>query len=117
MIWACVMVSLFGCSRDHHDHPDLTTGPELYTYHCAECHGEEGSGKLFDGIPANIFTKKNPQEIMTYLTTETNHNREMPVFKTMPADEARLITDHLMYLQFHYDPKTGNNPRQFLIEP
>lgn len=117
LMCACVAVSFFGCSRDHHDHPDLTTGEELFAYHCVECHGEKGTGKLFDQLPANILTKKTPQEIVMYITTETNHGREMPAFKTMPADEARLITEHLMYLQFHYDPKSGGNPRQLLIEP
>ena len=113
----CVSVSLYGCSRDHHDHPNLITGAELYTFHCAECHGEEGTGKLFDGIPASILTQKNPQEIITYLTAETNHDRKMPVFKTMPTEEARLITNHLLQLQTQYDPKTSRKPPQFLIKP
>ena len=117
LMCACLVVSLFGCSRDHHDHPDLTTGAELFNYHCAECHGEKGTGKLFDQLPANILTKKTPQEIIVYITTDTNHDREMPVFKTMPAEEARLIVEHLLYLQFHYDPKSDGNPRQLLIEP
>jgi cytochrome c553 len=116
-LWAFLVVSLSGCSRDHHDHPNLTTGEQLFNYHCAECHGEKGTGKLFDGIPANILTRKSPQGIITYITTGTGHERNMPVFKTMPADEAKVITDHLLKLKKTYEEKNGPQIRQLLIEP
>jgi mono/diheme cytochrome c family protein len=111
-----VVVSLSGCSRDQHDHPNLTTGEQLFNYHCAECHGVQGTGKLFDGIPANILTQKSPQEITQYITTETGHERDMPVFSTMQTDEAKAITDHLLELKKIYD-KNGLQIKQFLIEP
>lgn len=117
LIWGFVIVNVLGCSRDHHDHPDLTTGEELFNYHCAECHGEDGTGKLFDVMPANILTHKSPQGIIDYITTEENHERNMPVFKTMPAAEARAITAHLMKLKQIYDTETRRKPRQLLIEP
>ena len=111
-----IVLSVFGCSPDHHDHPNLTTGEQLFNYHCAECHGVQGTGSLFDGIPANILTIKNPEEIITYITTETGHEREMPVFSTMPADEAKVIAEHLFRLKEAYD-KNGSQIRQLLIEP
>jgi len=84
-----VVVSLFGCSSDQQDYLDLTTGAELYTYHfIVPSVMEEENGTLFDGMPANIFTKKSPKEIITYLTTQTHHDRKMPVFKMMPAYKA-----------------------------
>jgi len=116
LLWAMVVVSLSGCSQDQHDHPNLTTGEQLFNYHCAECHGVQGTGKLFDGIPANILTKKNHQEITQYITTETGHERDMPVFSTMPIDEAKHITDHLLTLKKNYD-KNGPQIKQLLIEP
>ncbi len=111
-----VFVSLSGCSGDQHDHPDLTTGEQLFNYHCAECHGVQGTGNLIDGIPAIILTKKSHQEIINYITNETGHERDMPVFSTMPADEAKIITDHLLTLQQTYD-KEGFQIKQLLIEP
>ena len=117
LIWGFVIVNVLGCSRDHHDHPDLTTGEELFNYHCAECHGEDGTGKLFDVMPANILTHKDPQGIINYITSEENHERKMPVFKTMPAAEARAITAHLMKLKQIYGTETRRKPRQLLIEP
>lgn len=90
-----VVVSISGCSRDHHDHPNLTTGEQLFNFHCAECHGVQGTGNLFEGIPANILTQKSDQEIINYITTETGYERVMPLFSTMPPDEAKAITAHL----------------------
>ena len=116
LLWGMMVVSLFGCSRDQHDHPNLTTGEQLFNYHCAECHGVQGTGKLFDGMPANILTKKSPEEITNYVTTETGHEREMPVFSTMPADEAKAITNHLLKLKESYS-KNGPQIKQLLIEP
>ena len=113
---ALIVLSVSGCSRDQHDHPNLTTGEQLFDYHCAECHGEHGTGSLFDGIPANILTQKSPREIITYITTDTGHERTMPVFSAMPAEEAKLITHHLITLQKTYD-NNGSQIKQFLIEP
>jgi mono/diheme cytochrome c family protein len=116
LLSAMVVVSLSGCSQDQHDHPNLTTGEQLFNYHCGECHGVQGTGKLIDGIPAIILTNKSPSEITKYITTETGHERDMPVFSTMPADEAKIITDHLITLQTTFDKK-GQQIEQFLIEP
>ena len=111
-----VVVSVSGCSRDQHDHPNLTTGEELFNHHCAECHGVQGTGRLLDGIPASILSKKSPGEIAQYITTVTDQNREMPVFSTMSANEAKIITDHLITLKEAYD-KNGTQIKQLLIEP
>ena len=116
LLWAIIVVSVFGCSPDHHDHPNLTTGEQLFNYHCVECHGVQGTGSLFDGTPANILTIKSSEEIITYITTETGERREMPVFGTMPADEAKAITNHLLTLQKTYDKKSSQI-KQLLIEP
>jgi hypothetical protein len=116
LLSAMVFMSVVGCSRDQHDHPHLTTGEQLFNYHCAECHGVQGTGKLFDGMPANILTKKSPTQIINYITTETMHEREMPAFPTMPPDEAKAITDHLISLQKTYNTN-GSQIKQLLIDP
>ena len=116
-ICACIIMSASGCSEDQHDHSNLTTGEQLYNHHCAECHREDGTGILFDSLPANILTQKSPQEVITYITTGTNHKRLMPTFKTMPPDEAELITEHLVKLKTDYEKGPRNKPKQLLIEP
>ncbi len=116
-ICVCIIMSAWGCSGERHDHPDLTTGEELYNHHCAECHREDGTGILFDSLPANILTQKSPQEIITYITTDSNHNRLMPAFNTMPPGEAELITKHLFQLKIDYENEARSKPKQLLIEP
>ncbi|MDT7042778.1 cytochrome c [Candidatus Nitronereus thalassa] len=116
-IGACIMISAYGCSGEQHDHPDGTTGEQLYNLHCAECHREDGTGILFDSLPANILTQKSPEEIVRYITTDSNHQRLMPAFKTMPSEEAELITQHLMKLKLDYEKGMKNKPKQLLIEP
>jgi mono/diheme cytochrome c family protein len=112
-----VVAGLWGCSRDEHNHPNLRTGEQLYNHHCAECHGEDGTGHLFDVIPANILTKKSPREIMVYITTDGHHERKMPVFRTMQVAEARLITEHLLSLKTRYENAAHPMPRELMIEP
>lgn len=116
LLWAGIVVSLSGCSQDQHDHPSFTTGEQLFDYHCAECPGVQGTGNFFEGIPANILTQKSPGKITAFITSETGHEREMPVFRIMPPDEAQAITDHLLTLKNAFD-KNGSHIKQLLIQP
>lgn len=117
---AITIIALTACSnRDNHDHPNLRTGEELFNYHCAECHGKDGTGRLADQTPANILTQKRQQEIINYIRTDVNPERKMPVFATMPALEASRITNHLLKLKKNYDatPNEKKKNRALLIEP
>ena len=116
LLMGVMVMSVSGCSQDQHDHPNLTTGEQLFNHHCAECHGLKGAGTLFDGVPAIILTKKSPGEITAYISSETGHEREMSVFRTMPTDEAQSITDHLFALKNSFD-KNGSQIKQLLIQP
>jgi len=112
--------TLTACSnRDDHDHPNLKTGQDLFNHHCAECHGEDGTGKLADRTPANILTKKGRLDIIKYVTTDINPARQMPVFDTMPHHEATQIASHLLTLRRGYNasPNDQKKPRALLIEP
>jgi len=106
-------------NRDHHDHPDLTTGEQLFNYHCAECHGKDGTGRLVDRTPANILTRKGEQEIVNYIVSDTGQGRKMPVFATMPRSEAAKIAAYLIDLKNKYDSQGENERknRDLLIDP
>jgi len=120
LICMFALITLIACSnRDNHDHPKLISGKALFNHHCADCHGEDGTGKLADRTPANILTQKGHQDIVKYVTTESNSNREMPVFSTMPYSEASKIASHLLSLRKFYDttPNNQKKPRPLLIEP
>jgi mono/diheme cytochrome c family protein len=120
---ACVLAAAIvaGCSkdRDNHDHPDLTTGEELFNYHCAECHGDDGTGKLVKGTPANILTRKDMRGIVDYITGDTGQGRKMPVFATMSGTEAAKIAAYLIELRDRYDdlPENKRKNRHLLIDP
>jgi len=121
LLSAIVGFTLAGCSkhRDQHDHPDLSTGEALFNYHCAECHGEDGTGRLVKGTPANILTRKGYQEIVNFIIGDTEHTRKMPVFATMPRVEAGKIATYLLQLRAKYDSQGENERknRELLIDP
>jgi len=106
-------------SFDDHDHPDLTSGEDLFNHHCETCHGVDGSGKLVSGTPANILTQRGRDSIVNYITSNVNPQREMPVFKAMPYAEAIAITNHLLVLQRDYEmlPLNKKKPRELMIKP
>jgi cytochrome c553 len=108
------------CSHfDDHNHPEITTAAALYNYHCAECHGEDGTGKLVDRTPANILTSHSREWIVSYVTTNINPRRKMPVFSAMPKAEIAAISTHLLKLQQVYSETPDNikKPRMLMIEP
>lgn len=98
-----LLFTLIACSEnkpiDDHNHPELSTGKELFNYHCASCHGEKGRGKFIDGIPPNALTKKTPKMVIQKIRFGDNSQNIMPIFKNMPKDEAKLIVDHLFELK------------------
>ena len=83
------------CSRDNHDHPELTTGKQLFDHHCAECHGPDGKGLFLKGAPANMPTKLSSYQIIHKLKSGEEGNSRMPVFDNMSDTEARRITTYL----------------------
>ena len=118
----CVLAfsTLSACSNhDDHNHPNLKSGEALFNHHCAECHGEDGTGKLAYQTPANILTIKGHRGIVDYVTTDINSNREMPVFSSMSYSEATQIASQLLTLRKVYDatPNNKKKPRPLLIEP
>ena len=116
-----IAVAAAGCSkdRDNHDHPNLTTAEALFDYHCAECHGDDGTGKLVDGTPANILTRKDLEGIVQYIRGDVGQGRKMPVFATMPLAEAKKIAAYLIELRDRYDnlPENKRKSRMLMIDP
>ncbi|KAF0192780.1 MAG: Uncharacterized protein FD165_550 [Gammaproteobacteria bacterium] len=110
------VISLGGCAKDYHNHPGLTTGKQLFEYHCAECHGDDGAGRLFDGLPANVLTSRSRDGIVEYIRGGGRHDSNMPVFTTMPVDEAGKIADHLIDLR-EISQQPGTRSPEFMIPP
>ena len=115
-----IVFVLTACSHyDDHDHPDLKTGEAWFDYHCEDCHGVDGTGKLVTQTPANILTELGRDGIVDYVTTDVNPERKMPVFYTMPYAEASAIASHLLALQQRYEalPLNRKKPPELMLEP
>ena len=96
------LVFLVSCSRDVHDHPKLTTGKQFFEHHCANCHGEAGTGNFIKGIPANIVTEKNSRELINKIRAGKGHKTGMPIFRKMSLVEAQFIARYLLRLKRDY---------------
>ena len=82
-----------------HDHPQLTSRDALYNFHCAECHGKDGRGGTVDQATANLLRRISYNEMMEYIRNDVNPERQMPVFDSMPRNEAQLIVDYILVLR------------------
>ena len=111
-----LLTVLSACNRDPHDHPELTSGKQLFQHHCANCHGEAGMGTFLKGVPATIATRKTQTEIVLYLQQGPHtFNRKMPIFTNMPDKEAFKIARHLLELRRSYYNVPANRDK-FLLE-
>lgn len=117
-VWAVYSIILFlgACDKDHHQHPQLSTPKQLFDYHCAGCHRQDGLGTFLKGVPANIATDKNHPEIVWHITRGSDApSARMPVFRDMPTEEANKIAHHLLSLKRQYDSAPENRDK-FLLK-
>lgn len=91
-------IAIAGCSGDQHDHPDLKTGQQLYEYHCASCHKEDGTGIFLKGVPANRDTDLSVWQIIHKVQMGSEEKSAMPSFEKMPQQEASKIAIYLKQL-------------------
>lgn len=100
---------LVACESDKnpHDHPELKTGKQLYDFHCAACHGENGTGNFLSGIPANRNTQLTIDQIIKRVLAKEpgDSKRKMPVFPEMSQEEAHKIAAYLLELKRKEPPK------------
>ena len=94
------LILLQACSDDvdQHDHPELTTGKQLFEFHCAICHHNAGNGNFLAGIPANKDTKLGTSQIVEFIAGRHRENSDMPVWRDMPKAEALKIASYLKTL-------------------
>jgi mono/diheme cytochrome c family protein len=91
-----LVLILTACNPDQHDHPKLTTGKQLFEYHCASCHGDAGQGLILKGVPGNKDTELSTGQIVHKI----QHKKEgsMPEFTDMPRAEAIKIATYLKHI-------------------
>jgi len=97
-----IIISLFfivGCHKDEHDHPELTTGKQLFEFHCSPCHRQDGKGMFLKGYPPIRNTELFSWQLSHKIRREESEARKMPSFKKMPISEANLIAKYLKTLK------------------
>lgn len=97
---ACLLLSflLTACDKDIHDHPELTTGKQLFEFHCSSCHQKSGIGKFLNGVPKNKDTPLTFSQVVSKITSDDIKSRKMPIFEKMSKDEASKISAYLKNL-------------------
>lgn len=94
-VFGAILLSI-GCSNKP---DDSASGEELYHYHCAGCHKDDGHGRLFRGIPANTQTRLSQASVI-HLITEGRHDKPgMPALDELSYTEARKITAYVWQLK------------------
>lgn len=91
---------LSGCDKDVHDHPELTTGKQLFEYHCSSCHKSTGTGHFLKGVPANKDTDLAIWQIKHKIKNKASQDSKtkMPAFPNMSPEEASLIANYVKNL-------------------
>ncbi len=97
--FACT-IFLSGCEQDVHDHPELTTGKQLFEYHCSSCHKSTGTGHFLKGVPANKDTDLAIWQIKHKIKDKASQDSKtrMPSFPNMSSEEALLIAQYVKNL-------------------
>lgn len=90
-----MMFFAYGCSKDVHDHPELTTGKQLFNYHCLGCHREKGQGSFLRGVPSNSDTELSAYQISHKIRKANGDESKMPLFPHMSRKEANKISFYL----------------------
>ncbi len=81
---------LFSC-QDQPD-PELTTGKELYEYHCNSCHKSTGNGMFLKGVP---YTKLKTTHIDKLKAQVKQGSGMMPSFEQLTEEQIEKIKQHM----------------------
>jgi mono/diheme cytochrome c family protein len=79
--------------------PRLTTGKQLYEYHCSVCHQPNGHGNAEKGYPSLIHTTLRSWQIRHKINGDEALSRKMPSFKDISKSKAKLISDYIRTLK------------------
>ena len=89
---------------------------DLYTEHCAICHGSEGDGGV--GIPLSLdtFLQQTPDEYLKRTIRFGRPGRIMPAFPQLSDRQVDLIVSHIRGWSASTPPAWDDSPQQGSIE-
>ncbi len=96
--FASLLASL-ACDADELKSPHLTTGQQLYEYHCSSCHQADGHGDSRNGYPPVIYTTLRSWQIRHKINGDEAKGGKMPSFKDISKSKAKLISDYIKTLK------------------
>ncbi len=87
------------CDADEFNSPQLTTGKQLYEYHCSVCHQLDGHGNSESGYPPIIHTTLRSWQIRHKINGDETLDGKMPTFKDISKSKAKLISNYIKTLK------------------
>jgi mono/diheme cytochrome c family protein len=109
-----LMLLLYGCSENQ---VDYRSAEKLFEVNCGSCHGPDGKGKFYRGIPAAILTDKSVDDIVMQIRegSEEHKKIKMRPMENISAENARLIAEFLLMKKDIFE-RAGNNS-ELLLKP
>lgn len=92
-LYLAPLIGLLGCSSE--PDPANLDGRELYSYYCAGCHKESGSGSFLQGIPPNNRSQFSAAELVDLIRNGHPQMPDMPRFSQLSRMQASAIAQHL----------------------
>lgn len=95
LLFALLSIALAGCQEPSSDGAALANGAQLYSQHCAACHGDNGGGGV--GVPLNLpaFQYGVSDEFLKVTIQRGRPGRVMPAFSELSEAEVDALVDHL----------------------
>lgn len=86
-------------SKDGDEHAPGATGEAMFHTYCDGCHGEEGEGRLFRGVPSNRDTILRGKDVAKLLMEGLPGHPKMKPFPKLDRHEATQIARYLEVLR------------------
>ena len=111
-----VWLILYGALASAQSHS--TTGQELFTQHCAICHGATGGGALGPSLSNAQWQAETTDQVLQQTIREGVPGTSMPSFKsTLTANQILLLTRHIRSLRVDEAPVREGSQHGSLVSP
>ncbi len=109
-----LLLVVSGCSENK---TDYSRSEKLFVEHCGSCHGPDGKGKFFRGIPATILTEKPVEQIVTQIRvgSEPHKKIKMRPLTELSNQDAKLIAEFVLMKKEEFERTSDGSER--LLKP
>lgn len=93
IVLVAVLLGVVACGSNKD--PLSMSGEDLYNENCAGCHKKTGKGNFLAGIPANVNTALNQEQVVALISRGSGTHQKMPVFDALNQDQVQRIAQYL----------------------